>query len=37
MEVKFLASVKFVCKKEFNIKVYLMYSGFKERCYGMIY
>jgi len=37
MEVKFFASVKFVCiKREFNIKkVYLMYSGFKEHCYRM--
>lgn len=38
MEVKFFASVKFVCiKREFNIKkVYLMYSGFKEHCYRMV-
>jgi len=38
MEVKFFASVKFVFKKkeEFSIKIYLIYSGFKEHGYRMI-
>lgn len=36
MEVKFLANVKFMCSKQVNIKVYLVYSGLKEHCYRMV-